>query len=108
MGEEGLAAYVDGLFDVTLQAYKLFCGIPGLACSEEPHCNILCFRVPGNDATQLRVRDRLLADGDFHLSTAIVGGRRHLRIVVTSPETTLTDLRRLAIRALKLADEVKQ
>jgi len=39
--------------------------------------NILCFRVAGGDEEQLRVRDRLLAEGDFHLSTAVAGGRRY-------------------------------
>ena len=103
MGEQGVAEYIDRLFEVTLEAYKLFCGIPGLACPVEPQCNILCFRVPGDDAAQLRVRDRLLADGDYHLSTAMVEDRRNLRIVVTSPETTLAHLKRLAERALELA-----
>jgi L-2,4-diaminobutyrate decarboxylase len=99
MGERAVAGYIDGVFDLALEAYKLYCGIPGVECPMEPQCNILCFRVPGDDATQLRVRDKLLADGDFHLSTAVVGGRRYLRIVVTSPETTLADLERLAMRA---------
>lgn len=103
MGEKGLAAYVDALFEVTLEAYRLFSSLPGVVCPVEPQSNILCFRVPGDDVTQLRVRDRLLADGDFHISTAIVGGLRHLRIVVTSPATTLADLERLASRALDIA-----
>jgi L-2,4-diaminobutyrate decarboxylase len=103
MGEKGLACYIDGLFELTLEAYRLFSGIPGITCPVEPHSNILCFRVDGDDETQLRVRDRLLADGDFHISTAMVGDRRHLRIVVTSPETRLADLERLAFRVLELA-----
>ncbi|MBI5085952.1 MAG: DegT/DnrJ/EryC1/StrS family aminotransferase [Acidobacteria bacterium] len=103
MGEAGVVEYVDGLIEVTQKAYQAYCEIPGVACPVEPQSNILCFRVPGDDATQLRVRDRLLAEGDFHLSTAMVGGRRHLRIVVTSPATTLAHLRRLASRALELA-----
>ncbi|RPI20065.1 MAG: diaminobutyrate decarboxylase [Acidobacteriales bacterium] len=103
LGEKGLADYVERQFDLTLEAYRLFCGIPGLECPVEPQCNILCFRVAGDDEAQLRVRDKLLADGDFHLSTAVVEDRRYLRIVVTSPETKLSDLRRLASRALELA-----
>jgi hypothetical protein len=59
--------------------------------------------VPGDDAKQLNVRDKLLADGDFHLSSAMVEGRRHLRIVVTSPATTMVHMQRLAERALELA-----
>jgi L-2,4-diaminobutyrate decarboxylase len=107
LGERGLAAYVERQFDLTAEAYRLFCGMPGLECPVEPQCNILCFRVAGDDAVQLRVRDKLLADGDFHLSTAVVGNRRYLRIVVMSPETKLADLRRLAVRALELAETDK-
>ena len=103
MGERGVAEYIDRQFDITLQAYRLYCRIPGLECPFEPQCNILCFRVPGDDSAQLRVRDALLAEGDFHLSTAIIQGRRYLRIVVSSPETELTHLQRLAVRALELA-----
>ena len=107
LGEKGLADYVERQFELTLEAYKLFCGIPGLECPMEPQCNILCFRVAGDDAMQLRVRDKLLADGDFHLSTAVVEERRYLRIVVTSPETKLADLQRLSSRALELAERDK-
>jgi L-2,4-diaminobutyrate decarboxylase len=107
LGERGLADYVEKLFDLTLEAYRIFCGIPGLECPVEPQCNILCFRVVGDDEMQLRVRDKLLADGDFHLSTVVVEDRRYLRIVVTSPETKLADLRRLGSRALELAEADK-
>lgn len=103
MGEKGLAEYIDRQFEITQQAYELFCGTPGLECPVAPQCNILCFRVAGDDETQLAVRDRLLADGDFHLSTAIVGDRRYLRMVVMNPETKLADIRRLAARVLELA-----
>jgi L-2,4-diaminobutyrate decarboxylase len=105
MGEEGLAAYIDRQFEITQQAYEVFRATPGIECPVAPQSNILCFRVPGGDDAQLAVRDRLLADGGFHLSTAVVGGRRHLRIVVTSPETGLDDLRRLAGRAAEVARE---
>jgi L-2,4-diaminobutyrate decarboxylase len=107
LGEKGLAGYVERQFDLTLEAYRLFCGIPGLECPVEPQCNILCFRVAGDDEMQLRVRDKLLAVGDFHLSTAVVESRRYLRMVVTSPETKLADLRRLASRVLELAEADK-
>jgi L-2,4-diaminobutyrate decarboxylase len=74
-----------------------------LECPAEPQSNILCFRVTGEDDEQLRVRDELLAAGDFHLSTAVVGGRRYLRIVNTNPETKLDDIGRLARRVLEIA-----
>ena len=83
-----------------VEAYELLRGVPGLECPFHPQSNILCFRVTGGDEEQLRVRDRLLAEGDFHLSTAVAGGRRYLRVVMTNPATTLDDIRRLASRVL--------
>jgi L-2,4-diaminobutyrate decarboxylase len=103
LGERGIASYIDRQFELARQAYELLCGIPGLSCPTEPQSNILCFRVAGGDEEQLRVRDRLLAEGDFHLSTAVVGGHRYLRLVITNPVTTLDDLRRLASRVLEVA-----
>lgn len=103
LGESGIAGYIDRQFELTRQAYELLRGIPGLECPAEPQSNILCFRVAGEDEEQLRVRDRLLAEGDFHLSTAVVGGRRYLRVVITNPVTTLDDMRRLASRVLEIA-----
>jgi L-2,4-diaminobutyrate decarboxylase len=101
LGESGIAGYIEGRFELTRQAYELLRGIPGLECAAEPQSNILCFRVPGGDEEQLRVRDRLLAEGHFHLSTALVGGRRYLRVVITNPATTLDDMQRLAARVLE-------
>jgi L-2,4-diaminobutyrate decarboxylase len=103
LGESGVAGYIDRQFDLTHQAYELLRDIPGLECLTEPLSNILCFRVAGGDEEQLRVRDRLLAEGDFHLSTAVAGGRRYLRVVMTNPATTLEDIRRLASRILEIA-----
>jgi L-2,4-diaminobutyrate decarboxylase len=103
LGERGVADYIDRQFELTRESYELLCGMPGLECPAEPQSNILCFRVTGGDEEQLRVRDRLLAEGDFHLSTAVVGGRRYLRVVMTNPATTLDDIRRLAARVLEIA-----
>lgn len=103
LGESGIAAYIDKQFGLTRQAYEILSVIPGLECQAQPQSNILCFRVAGSDEAQLRVRDRLLAEGDFHLSTAVVAGRRFLRVVFTNPVTTVDDIRRLASRVLEIA-----
>ena len=103
LGENGIADYIDRQFDLTHQAYELLRGIQGLECPAEPQSNILCFRVAGGDEDQLRVRDKLLAEGDFHLSTAVVGRYRCLRVVITNPATTLDDMRRMATRVLEIA-----
>jgi L-2,4-diaminobutyrate decarboxylase len=61
---------------------------PDLEVPYEPESTIVCFRhVASDDAGQLAIRDRLLADGRYHLSSAVVDGRRHLRLVVSAPDT---------------------
>ncbi|MEA2177294.1 MAG: hypothetical protein QOG77_591, partial [Solirubrobacteraceae bacterium] len=44
----------------------------------------------------IAIRDRLIAQGDFHLSSAVVAGRRHLRLVVSAPSTTEATITALA------------
>jgi L-2,4-diaminobutyrate decarboxylase len=108
MGEKGVADYIDRQFDLAKQAYELFRIMPKLSCAVEPQSNIVCFRVEGEDDLQLAVRDRLLAEGEFHLSTAVTGGRRYLRVVITSPETELTDLERLGVRVVALGNALRR
>ena len=98
MGEQGLAAYVDRQLALTREAHAWISGLPDFTCPAEPQSNILCFRVQGDDSVQIAVRDALIADGSFHLSTAEVGGRRHLRATFMNPETSMQDVRRMIAR----------
>jgi L-2,4-diaminobutyrate decarboxylase len=91
-GERGLGDDVAARYDVAHEAWELLCSHKAFSCPYEPETNILCFRVDGDDDHQLLVRDRLMACGDVHLSSTLIGGRRHLRIVVTSPATTRSTL----------------
>jgi L-2,4-diaminobutyrate decarboxylase len=91
-GERGLGADVAERFAVAHQAWELLREHPGFSTPYEPQTNIVCFRVDGDDAHQVAVRERLLADGDVHLSSAEIGRRRHLRLVVTAPSTTAATL----------------
>ncbi len=88
-GERGLAAYVEEQYAKTLRFWELVDASPAFESPCRPESNILCFRPvpdPGGDAL-LALRDALLAEGDFHLSSAEIGGSRYLRIVVMSPAT---------------------
>jgi L-2,4-diaminobutyrate decarboxylase len=60
-----------------------------------PESNILCFRVQGSDARQLDLRKRILAEGDFYLTSTQFQDRRYLRLVFMNPDTTLDDVKRL-------------
>lgn len=95
LGERGLAEYVDQRFAVTHEAYEFLAALPDFECAVEPQSNILCFRVRGSDKLQLAVRDELIAQGTFHLSTATFGGRRFLRAVFTNPHTNAIHVKRL-------------
>jgi L-2,4-diaminobutyrate decarboxylase len=106
LGEAGLADYVDRVFALTHQAWRELSAQPGLECAVEPQANILCFRAPGGDARQLELRDRLLEEGRFHLSTTVFRGVRWLRLVVTSPNTEPSDLTALGARVLALSAEL--
>ena len=60
-----------------------------------PESNILCFRTTGSDQKQLRIRDALIAQGRFYLSSTTFRGKRYLRITMMSPSTELEDIQRM-------------
>jgi len=105
LGEQGLAAYVDRQFDLARQAYELIGGARDFECAGPPQSNILCFRVSGCDELQLRVRDKLIAHGDFHLSAVMLQSRRFLRMVFGNPETVLGDVARLIDEIRNISSE---
>ena len=95
LGEQGLAKHVENQYERARQAYDYIEAQPEFTCAVAPQSNILCFRVDGGDALQLEVRDKLIARGDFYLSTTEFGGRRYLRMVFNHPDTHLDDIKRL-------------
>jgi L-2,4-diaminobutyrate decarboxylase len=103
LGEKGLAQYIDRQFAVTLAAYKYLQALPDVDCPVKPQANILCFRLHGDDALQLHVRDQLIAAGHFYLSTTAFGGQRHLRAVFMNPQTDLEHIKELVAEIRRLA-----
>ncbi len=96
LGERGLADYIDRQFDLAVEAYTYISQLPDFECAVAPEANILCFRlVEGSDDMQLKVRDKLTAQGDFYISTAEFNGKRYLRLSLMNPDTSLDDIKRL-------------
>lgn len=60
-----------------------------------PESNILCFRSPGSDTHQLELRKRILATGDFYITSTQFQNKRYLRLVFMNPDTTLAEVKRL-------------
>jgi glutamate/tyrosine decarboxylase-like PLP-dependent enzyme len=86
-GERGLGEYVGDQYDKTLRFWELISERDGFECLCRPESNILCFRYGSDPALQVELRERLLADGRFHLSSTEVNGERWLRMAVMAPAT---------------------
>jgi L-2,4-diaminobutyrate decarboxylase len=89
MGEKGLGEYIDRLIDLTMETYEYLQGQEDFLCPVEPQCNILPFQVVGMDEGHLELRDRLLAQGNFYISTTEFKNQRCLRLTLTNPATTM-------------------
>ncbi|TQV89605.1 pyridoxal phosphate-dependent decarboxylase family protein [Aliikangiella coralliicola] len=98
LGESGLSHYVDQQCELAQQAYQYIEEQPDLNCPVCPESNILCFRPEVDDATVLSIRDSLLKERSFHLTSTVFNGKRYLRMVFMSPNSSLDDVRRLVER----------
>jgi L-2,4-diaminobutyrate decarboxylase len=87
-GEDGIGGYVAEQYDKTLRFWELISARDGFECLSRPESNILCFRYGTGDALQVRLREELLRDQRFHLSSTEVAGERWLRMTVTAPSTS--------------------
>jgi L-2,4-diaminobutyrate decarboxylase len=87
-GPEGLGRYVAEQYDKTLRFWELIEAREGFECLSRPESNILCFRYGSDGQLQVRLREQLLRERRFHLSSTEVNGRRWLRLSVMAPATT--------------------
>jgi len=103
LGEGGLAHYVERQNRLAEQAYEYLRGIDGVEVPVAPESNILCFRLSGSDALQLELRRRILAEGDFYLTSTLFRDKRYLRLVFMNPDTSLDDVERLMEQVQRFA-----
>ncbi len=102
-GETGMAEYIDSCIDLTGSVHAFIASQPDFQAPYSPQSNILCFRYQGSDRQQLAIRDRLIQEGDFYLSSTTIHGQRFLRMVIISPATTLDDIKALVHTIRKVA-----
>jgi L-2,4-diaminobutyrate decarboxylase len=102
-GERGLGDYVAAMYERTRGFHAQIARRPGFECPYEPESNILCFRYGRDADRQVAIRERLIAEGEFHLSSTLVAGERYLRIVVTAPATDEAAIERM-LDAIERAD----
>jgi L-2,4-diaminobutyrate decarboxylase len=108
LGENGLANYINRQFELTRNAFEYVNNLPQFNCAVKPQNNILCFRIHGDDNLQLKIRDKLTAEGEFYITTTLFNNRRYLRLTIMNPDTHLHHIKQLIQRVSELSEEVKQ
>ncbi|MEO1230045.1 MAG: pyridoxal-dependent decarboxylase [Myxococcota bacterium] len=91
-GERALGEFIDDRSEEVARFAQIIAARPGFEVPYAPESNILCFRYGDDDDLQQHIRDRLLRTGEFHLSSAVVDGRRHLRITSMGKYTRDEDI----------------
>ncbi len=92
MGEAGMAASIERQFDLTAEAYRYLDGLPDFQCPVAPQSNILPFRALDAGDGQLALRERLLARGNYYVSTTTLNGERFLRLTLSNPATSMKEI----------------
>ncbi|MGC5013756.1 pyridoxal phosphate-dependent decarboxylase family protein [Streptosporangium sp. DT93] len=101
-GERGLGEYVAARYATAHRLWELAARRPGFTCPYEPESNIVCFRYGTGD--QAAIRERLMGEGSFQLTSAEIGGIRHLRVTVMAPSTDDKTLEALLDRIAEPGD----
>lgn len=105
-GEASLVQFVDNQSDMTRRFYKIINETPDFYCPYFPESNILCFQYTkyGTDNDfQLNLRNELIKNGNFYITSAEVSGVRYLRIVVLNQLTTEETIRAMLVEIKDLA-----
>jgi L-2,4-diaminobutyrate decarboxylase len=108
VGEEGLSALIERLYDKTRDFYRLISSRPGFSCLCAPDSNILCFRYGEDSALQDRIRQQIVLEGDWYITRATIHGKSYLRLSVMNPYTEDRHVAALCDRVEQLARQAKQ
>jgi L-2,4-diaminobutyrate decarboxylase len=91
-GESGIARYVEEQYALARRIHDIISLRTGFECPYKPESNIVCFRYGNENDLQVQIRERLLEEGDYHISSTEVCGRRYLRLTIINPQTTETTI----------------
>jgi len=88
-GETGLAKDIELTYNRSLDFYKLITDNKNFECPYKPESNILCFRYRAfADELQLKLRNKLVKNGNFYITTTTIKDVRYLRIAIMNTQTT--------------------
>ncbi|WP_051341826.1 pyridoxal phosphate-dependent decarboxylase family protein [Pseudonocardia spinosispora] len=103
-GERGLGDYVAQCYETAHLFWHIARRRAGFELPYEPQSNIVCFRYGTGD--HARLRQVLMDEGSYHLSSTELAGRRYLRLTVMAPATCRTTLESLLDRIVALDQRV--
>jgi len=106
MGEQGLAEHIERQMELAVEAFEYIHPLTEFECPVRPQSNILCFRIEGSDHLQLLIRNKLIADGEFYISTTSFNGVRFLRLALMNPNTELEHIKKLIQRVREIRDSI--
>jgi L-2,4-diaminobutyrate decarboxylase len=106
LGEQGLAEHIERQMELAVEAFEYIHPLTEFECPIRPQSNILCFRIEGSDHLQLLIRNRLIADREFYISTTSFKGIRFLRLALMNPNTKLGHIKKLIQRVKEIRDSI--
>ena len=106
LGEQGLAEHIERQMELAVEAFEYIHPLTEFECPIRPQSNILCFRIEGSDHLQLLIRNRLIADGEFYISTTSFNGIRFLRLALMNPNTKSGHIKKLIQRVKEIRDSI--
>lgn len=108
IGEKGLQEFIDKQYDLAIQSYNFIKEQKDFECPVFPRSNILCFRIKGTDNTQLKIRNQMVNEGSFYLTSTEFKGKRFLRMVFISPNTKIQDIHELIEQVREINFEINK
>ena len=106
-------AYLEKVMQNSFHFAGLIKANPDFELAVEPSCNIVCFRYLHKkanadqlNALNLKIRERLLEDGEFYIVQTQLKGDTYLRVTLTNPHTSSEDLEALLVLAASKASEL--
>ncbi len=112
-GEQGLADYVSHQYAITKEFYKLISETADFTCPYTPESNILCFvytdisEEQDKGAFQLRLRNALVNEGHYYITSCDFRGTTHLRLTVMNDLTSGQHILGLLDAIRRIAESIK-
>lgn len=87
-GEKGMAHYVDTVYDLAQEFHQMLSERDGFTSPFPVESNIVCFQYQPERLNQLKLRELLVARGEYYITSTEIRETRYLRIVIMNSSST--------------------